>query len=136
MEFSPISDFNLKRILKDYYPEIYGIKFIGEYFYNCYTVQIVPFIFTEYNVLKGNLKNPDLKNTLQFSDSFTGYSALMQQKNAAYSQLLNKALVLRDELKNLKIKIEIYKNFSFIRKSVELISEIIYCFKTELIKIT
>ena len=95
-----INDFNLKGMIVDYYSEITGVVFLEEYFYSYFRDLIMPFIFSEYNVLKEELNNPEIINSVQFVNAFTGYFSMIQQRVAAYNALLNKAYLLKDKLNN------------------------------------
>lgn len=95
-----INDFNLKGRIVDYYTEVNGVKFLEEYFYSYFKDLIMPFVFSEYNVLKEEMINPDLISIVRFTNAFTGYFSMIQQRVAAYNALLIKAYLLRDELNN------------------------------------
>jgi len=95
-----ISDFELKKSLVDYYITVDGVDFIDKFSYNYFNDFVMPFIFTEINVLKGRFVNPDVINTVQFSNVFAGYISTRQQKNTAYKDLLEKSYSLKDELLN------------------------------------
>ncbi|HMQ67829.1 MAG TPA: hypothetical protein PKA90_02795 [Ignavibacteria bacterium] len=95
-----INDFNLKGMIVDFYSEVNGVKFLEEYFYSYFKDLIMPFVFSEYNVLKEEMINPDQISSVRFTNAFTGYFSMIQQRVAAYNALLIKAYLLRDELNN------------------------------------
>ena len=93
-----INDFNLKRNIIDYYIEIEGVRFLEEFFNDYLNIQVLPFILSDFSILKENFIDPNSINSNRFSNSFAGYYGLMQQRVDAYVKLLDKAILLKEEL--------------------------------------
>ncbi|MFC2133114.1 hypothetical protein ACFLTH_00735 [Bacteroidota bacterium] len=95
-----ISDFKLKSLIVDYNIVINGVGFIDDYFYKYFNDFVMPFIFKEFSVLKGEFNNPTVIKSVRFANVVAGYYSMVQQRSAAYSDLLDKTYTLRDELMN------------------------------------
>jgi hypothetical protein len=54
----------------------------------------------EFDVLRGEFNNPDIIQTLQFTNVFAGYYSMIQQRKNAYERLLIQSYALKDLLES------------------------------------
>lgn len=94
-----ISDYNLKRQIVDYNNTIDGIRYIENYFYQYFNEFVMPFVFSNYNVLAEHITNTGIIKTARFSNTVAGYYSMIQQRLARYKTLLKKSFALRDSLR-------------------------------------
>jgi hypothetical protein len=85
-----ISDFDLKTKIVDYYITMEGVKFVDDYLHEYFNIFVMPFVFREFNVLSGQLENPEIIHSIHFANVFTGYYSMIQQRKAAYVNLMTK----------------------------------------------
>lgn len=95
-----ISNYVIKKQIVDYSSSISGTRYIEDYFYQYFNEFVMPFVFSNYNILKGAFDNPGIIKTTKFSNVVTGYYSMVQQRLASYKKLLDDSLKLRDKLKN------------------------------------
>ena len=95
-----ISNYMIKKQIVDYSSSISGTRYIEDYFYQYFNEFVMPFVFSNYNILKGAFDNPGIIKTTKFSNVVTGYYSMVQQRLASYKKLLDDSLKLRDKLKN------------------------------------
>lgn len=98
-----IKDYDLKTNIVDYHLTVNGVGFIDDHFYNYFNDFVMPFVFSEFNVLSGEFINSNAFKSTRFSNIFTGYYSMVQQRNKAYKDLLNKSYLYKEGLsKNLE----------------------------------
>ena len=93
-----IRNFDLKTNIVDYHLALKGVGFIDDHFYKYFNDFVMPFVFSEFNVLSGEFKNAGEINNIRFSNIFTGYYSMVQQRNSAYKDILLKSYKLKEEL--------------------------------------
>ncbi len=98
-----ISNYDLKKEIVNYHVTISGVEFIDNYFYKYFNEFVMPFVFSNYNILAGKLEDPKIIRKSQFGNIVTGYFSMIQQRKASYEGLLNKSIALKDKLKGLNI---------------------------------
>lgn len=98
-----ISDFKLKSLIVDYNIVAKGVGFIENYFYQYFNDFVMPFIFAEFSVLNAEFNNPDVIKTVRFANLIAGYYSMVQQRSAAYTELLKKSYALREALVNFSL---------------------------------
>lgn len=86
-----IQNFKLKSKIVDYQITLKGVRFLDDYFYEYFNDFVMPFVFSEFNVLTGHFKNDDSFKTIQFSNVFVGYYSMVQQRNFVYKDLLSES---------------------------------------------
>jgi hypothetical protein len=97
-----ISDYKLKRQIVGYSSSISGTRYIEDYFYQYFNEFVMPFVFSNYNVLQGTFDNKGIIKTTKFSNVVAGYYSMVQQRLASYKKLLEDSLKLKDNLKKLE----------------------------------
>ena len=95
-----IRNYTIKKQIVDYYITIKGVAFIDSYFYQYFNDFVMPFIFTNFSVLDGKLSNPEIIKTTRFANVIAGYFPMVQQRKAAYDDLLSKSYSLKRALEN------------------------------------
>ena len=95
-----ISDFHLKKLIVDYHVSLDGVKYIDEFFYRYFHDYVMPFILTNFNMLKGIFDDPAILKTKEFANIIAGYYSLVQQRKTAYQKLLTESFTLKDALVN------------------------------------
>ncbi|MCK5637879.1 MAG: hypothetical protein KAH67_04165 [Flavobacteriaceae bacterium] len=93
-----ITNFDLKTNIVDYHLALKGVGFIDDHFYKYFNDFVMPFVFAEFNVLTGEFKNAREINNIRFSNIFTGYYSMVQQRNIAYKDILLKSYKFKEEL--------------------------------------
>ncbi len=93
-----ISNFNIKKQIVDYHEAINGVGFIDDYFYRYFNNFVMPFIYSNFSILKGKLEDPLIIKTNQFANVVAGYYSMVQQRKSAYQDLLNKSFSLKAKL--------------------------------------
>lgn len=93
-----IQNFELKTKIVDYNLKIEGVEFIDNHFYNYFNEHVMSFVFAEYDVLKGKLKNPDVIYTIQFSNVLAGYYSMVGQRYLSYKEFLAENYLFKKEL--------------------------------------
>ena len=93
-----ITNFDLKTNIVDYHLALKGVGFIDDHFYKYFNDFVMPFVFAEFNVLTGEFKNAGEINNIRFSNIFTGYYSMVQQRNIAYKDILLKSYKFKEEL--------------------------------------
>ncbi len=93
-----ISDYQLKSRIVDYQMAIEGVEFVDEYFYGYFNDYLMPFLFSNFDFLKGKIVNRDILKMTRFSNIVTGYYSMIQQRMAAYKDLLNRSRELKSIL--------------------------------------
>ena len=101
-----ISNFKIKKQIVDYHMAISGVGFIDDYFYRYYNNFVMPFVFSNFSIIKGKLVDPAIIKTNRFANVFAGYYSMVQQRKSAYKDLLNKSYLLKNELEKLDLKSE------------------------------
>ncbi len=96
-----IDDYNIKKEIVDYNIAISGVRFMDNYFYTYFNNFVMPFIFTNYNVIEGRITNSEVIRSTQFSNIVTGYFGMVQQREAIYKRLLSKSITLRNKISKL-----------------------------------
>ena len=76
------------------------MAYIENYFYQYFNDFVMPFIFTNFSVLDEKLANPEIIKTTQFANVVAGYFSMVQQRKAAYDDLLDKSYSLKRALEN------------------------------------
>ncbi len=94
-----LSNFHLKSTIVDYHIAIKGIEFFDDTFYKYLTDFVLPFLLSEFNVLGGEFRGPEIIHSTRFSNIIAGYYSLIQQKISIYQKVLTESYLLRDELK-------------------------------------
>jgi hypothetical protein len=87
-----INDFNLKSLIIDYHIAVQGLGFMDDYFSKYFSDFVMPFIFSECNVLTQQFKDPEIIKSTRFSNVIAGYYSMIQQRRAAFSGLLLRAV--------------------------------------------
>lgn len=90
-----LQNFELKSTLSNYKLNIEGAQFINSYSYDYFNTYVMPFVFEEIDLANGRIIDSNVLNEVRFSNVFAGYISMIQQRNAAYIELLR-------ESKNLK----------------------------------
>ena len=93
-----INDFEMRKKIVDYHVALSGVNFIDGYFYSYFSDFVMPFIFSNFSVLDGQLANFEAIKTTQFSNVIAGYISMVQQRKAAYEDVLEKSITLTAEL--------------------------------------
>jgi len=93
-----IRNFDLKTNIVDYHLALKGVGFIDDHFYKYFNDFVMPFVFSEFSVLTGEFKNAGEINNIRFSNIFTGYYSMVQQRNSAYKDILLKSYKFKEEL--------------------------------------
>ena len=93
-----ISNFELKTKIVDYHLSLEGAGFIDDHFYNYFNDLVMPFVFSEFNVLDGEFKDSEVMYTIRFVNIFAGYYSMVQQRNQAYKDLLQKSYQFKQDL--------------------------------------
>jgi len=93
-----IQDFKLRNHIVEYHLSMESVTFIDNWFYEYFGDYVMPFIFSEVNVLTGEFNNPELLSSHQFSNLLAGYYSMVQQRRAAYKELLDASLSFRELL--------------------------------------
>jgi len=94
-----ITDFYIKKQIVDYHVAVSGVEFVDEYFYKYFGDIVMPFVMSNFSVIKGGLDNPAIIRSTLFANVITGYYSMVQQRKTAYADLLDKSDSLRTELK-------------------------------------
>jgi len=95
-----IRNYDLKKLIVDYHVSAKGVEFIDNYFYQYFNNYVMPFVFENFNILDGTLNNPKIIHSTRFSNIIAGYFSMVQQRESAYKDLLNKSITLQRKLKN------------------------------------
>ena len=95
-----IHDFQLKSMIVDYHNEIRSEGFLADHFYNYYLNMVVPFIYSEYNILKAKLKQTDALKSDRFSNIFLGYYVNVILRKKKDIEILAKAELLKNKLES------------------------------------
>ena len=93
-----IGDYNLRKQIVDYHDAISGVGFIEDYFYQYFGDFVMPFIFSNFSVLRGQFSNPRIIKDIQFQNVIAGYYSMIQQRKKAYEGLLEKSYQLQKSL--------------------------------------
>ncbi len=93
-----ISNYNLKKQIVDYHVTIKGMEFLDGYFYNFMNETVMPFVMSNYEIIKDRFNNPEVINSTLFSNVAAGYFSMVQQRKASYERLFNKSISLEAEL--------------------------------------
>lgn len=86
-----IGSFELKNQIADYHIAIKEARFVDDYFYKYFNDFVMPFIFSNFNVLTAQFNDGTIYKTVEFSNVFVGYFAMVQQRNSVYKNLLVKS---------------------------------------------
>lgn len=97
-----ITNFDLRAAIVDYYIATEGTDLVDKYYSQYFNDFIMPLIFKEYDILKDKFSDPNIINTVYFSNRMAGYFSMVQQQNISYSSLLSKSYKLRDLLEKNK----------------------------------
>ena len=98
-----IKDFILRKQIVDYHISISEAKFIDDHFYQYFNDFVMPFIFSNFSILNSKMNNPEVRKTNYFANVVAGYFSMVQQRKAAYEDLVVKSYMLRDKLKQVAI---------------------------------
>jgi len=93
-----IRSFELKSQIVDYHIAAKGARFVDDYFYKYFNDFVMPFIISNFNVLSAEFVEDTSYKTIEFSNAFVGYFAMVQQRNSAYKDLLVKSREFKAEL--------------------------------------
>ncbi len=93
-----INDFILRKHIVDYYISVSEEKLIDDYFYQYFNDFVMPFIFSNFSILKGKINDPRIIRTNRFANVVAGYYSMIKQRKAANEDLLTKSYELRTEL--------------------------------------
>ncbi len=93
-----IRNFILRKEIVDYHISVSETEFIDDYFYKYFNDFVMPFIFSNFSILKGKMNNPEIRKTNYFANIMAGYFSMIQQRKTAYEDLLAKSYKLRDKL--------------------------------------
>jgi hypothetical protein len=91
-----IRSFELKSQIVDYHIAIKGARFVDDYFYRYFNDFVMPFIISNFDVLSAQFVDDTSYKTIEFSNAFVGYYAMVQQRNNAYKDLLIKSREFKD----------------------------------------
>ncbi len=83
-----ITRFDVKKQIVDYHVAINDVRFVEDYFYRYFSDLLMPFVFNHFSVLNRKLTDPEIIRTTQFENVFAGYYSMIQQRLAAYRELL------------------------------------------------
>jgi len=95
-----LADFALKAKIVDYHMELDGGTFFDDHFYQYYNDFVMPFVFEKVNLVQGDFVDAAGRQSVQFTNVFYGYVAMMQQRQAIYKDLLTQSYELEGVLKN------------------------------------
>lgn len=98
-----ISDYAIKKQIVEYHVSMSGVEFVDNYFYEYFGDFVMPFIFKNFSVLAGKFVNPQVIKTNQFANVIAGYVSMVQQRKAAYDDLLEKSYALKADLGKLDL---------------------------------
>ena len=93
-----IRDYALQKQIVDYQAQLAAIRFVDGYFYEFFGDFVMPFIITNFSVISGNLENPAVITSNRFANIVAGYYAMVQQRQAIYTEALTAAHALQDTL--------------------------------------
>lgn len=93
-----IRDFALKEALVDYYVACDGLAFVEDYFARYFNDYVMPFIFKNFDILRGEFRSANSLKTIRFSNVVAGYYSMVQQRKVACEDLLEKSRALREQL--------------------------------------
>jgi len=93
-----INDFDLKATIVNYNGVVKGVEFIDKFFYEYFNSFVMPFVFEEFDVLNQEFYKPYAYKSGSFSNMFAGYYSMVQQRKAAYKELLDKSYALKLKL--------------------------------------
>lgn len=93
-----IRNFELKGMIVDYGLEVEGVKFIDDYFFEFFNDNITTFIFSEFDVINGKIKDEEIYKSLTFSNLIAGYYSNLLQRSQAYKKLLSKSIEFKEAL--------------------------------------
>lgn len=99
-----IRDYDWKKLFFELVVVFLGVKFIDDYFYQYFSDFVMPFVFSNFSVLKGILDNPAVIKKSKFANVIAGYYSMVQQRKSAYEGLLNKSYSFREELNKFNLK--------------------------------
>jgi len=91
-------DYSLKSQIVDYQISINGVGFVDDYFYKYFNSYVMPFVFKNFNILIGQFNDIQVIKSYEFSNVFVGYYSMIQQRKAAYDDLLNESTDLKESL--------------------------------------
>lgn len=86
-----IRNLELRSGIVDYQISVEAVHFLDDYFYQFFNDYITPFVFSEFDVLRGRIIDESIYKTVSFSNIIAGYFAMVQQRKEAYSELLFKS---------------------------------------------
>ena len=93
-----IRDFELRSGIVDYQIALNDVRFVDDYFYQFFNDFVMPFVLANFDVLTASFKDESSYRTLEFSNVFVGYYAMVQQRRKAYSDLLDKSRSFKELL--------------------------------------
>ncbi len=93
-----IRNFELKTQIVDFYMSVKGVEFLDNHFYNYFNDVALPFVFAEYSVLTNEFKDPNIYESMEFSNIFAGYFSYVGQRYLAYKDLLEKSHLFKKDL--------------------------------------
>ena len=96
-----INNFKIKKQIVDYHVAISGVEFVDNYFYNYFSDIVMPYIFSNFSVLHGRIEDPKIIYSVQFANLIAGYFSMVQQRQSAYKEMLQKSYDLEGTLKPL-----------------------------------
>lgn len=97
-------DYSLKSKIVDYHISMNGVGFVDDYFYKYFNNFVMPFVFKKFNILSGQFNDNQVVKSVEFSNIFTGYFSMIQQRSAAYDDLLKESFALKESLTGAKRK--------------------------------
>ncbi len=101
-----IQDYELREKVVDYYVGIEDVKFVDDYYFKYVNSFIMPFVVSNFSLLRGNFSNPKVIKTVEFENAITGFFSLKRQQKSQYEKMLNKSRQLKSELNKLGLEVD------------------------------
>lgn len=86
-----INNYRLKEKIVDYYTSINSVNKYDDYFFSFYNDFTLPFVLSDYSILKGEFINQKINDPIKFSNVFSLSYVMIQNRQAAYKELLSKS---------------------------------------------
>ncbi|MDX2362435.1 MAG: hypothetical protein QNK23_16625 [Crocinitomicaceae bacterium] len=95
---SIISDFDLKKGIVDYQESYKGVQFMDDFFYEFAGEYVTPFVMREFNLVQGELKNPEMSSSVAYSNMFAGCVSMRSQRFQVYKEFLEESYSFKKQL--------------------------------------
>ncbi|NQV52920.1 MAG: hypothetical protein HQ500_07040 [Flavobacteriales bacterium] len=92
-------NYGIRSSIVGYQSEVKGVRFLEDYMYRHFSDKVMPLIYREYDLLKASYEHPEIVDNTEFHNIFAGYLSLVQQRRAAFKELLAVSLQFRTQLR-------------------------------------